>query len=663
MAEVQKTDDVVQNSSTTTSGRLEEQMVSGVHGTVVIDKRYEIWGDGVYRRKQWVPLPEEELDEDGVARPSLLKDCPKAARGRLEQVTGRPIWLSALGTRDDDGREIIGISYRLHDDTETVWLTYDQIAIQQELQKLSQIAMPVRSSNATRLSDYLTDCFDANHKLGQAKTIVRRLGYHHVNKRHGWVVAGDDGPRWIGGPDVVVERDPSSLSNALHTKGSLKAWCDYTRSQWNINDRSWFVRWAQSVAFAAPLVGLLGQRTFTVHHTGQSGGGKSTIAFLAQSAWGHPKDFSLSLTRVTQNAATEIFRHISGLPLLLDETEGSEVSLSDFIYQAASERHKVRVKSEGGIHLNPAKDWSTVIRTTGERFIAGASNADLGGQRNRVLEVDFTPDPQQSLDIWTNWLSKAPDYGHAGTLFCSRLYQLLDRVENHKSLEERYKNLRDDIAVALGAKEPSSQERFLGVIALAEYLMLYWLYDYEKERAIDIAREDAIRIATMHIRGLDGPTNLLELGLDALEQHRAQFAQTYVDLNDEAGRMKLAKYGTRSSLPITAVIDEKRGEIWYLPDAIDKYLEAKFNSKPARFWHEMAQSGYVVKSEKQRKLKANRQDKALGFKASVYVVKLDTFNEVVEEEPAVTEEALEFERYDEMYDEDYAENDFYIPDI
>lgn len=653
--------------------RLEQQVVGGCK----IDNGYEVWGNGVYKRKSFsIPVTE------GVPPlPSLGQEPPSGyARAHLEKIAGDPVYVSAIGRRMDDDIDLIGLTYLktsrlvsrdtvetklaggieqnaeaptgdlLHDrveEWETLWVTNDQIADPRKLLELSRLLFPVRGSTSKIMSDFLMGCVDANKHTLPAVSIVRRAGHHSVGGKHGWLV----GKTWVGQGEVMPSSNQDKLSRALRTSGSEREWIEFVRAQWGKDNQSWIIRWLLGTSFTAPLLRFVGERTFFVHQYTQSHGGKTLLGLLGQSAWGHPREFSMALNRATQNAITEVFKYVSDLPILLDEMQGKEVDVSNFIMQACTEEHKQRVKQEGRLVEETARSWRTLIRTTGEQTLAGADNADLGGQESRVLEIRHPGiTPQQGVEIW-QWIEASKHYGHAGLHF---LQQLSDVVHDEERLDKLRKRFNEfTLAIATYTGKSRALERQVGAIALGEALMLRWVFGMDAKQSGELAMRDALDIVTNWMRMKDGSSTLGQQAAEFLVEHRAEYPAMYADVSVEGGLSKLSTHGTKSSMPIVAAVNagKNREEIWYFPTAINRVLRDRFNCPPGRIWEDFVVAG-ILDPEKER-LPKSRTLRGVMSPTRVYVVFADR---LAQAKPEVTEiDVTELSSYipcaDEWWDE------------
>lgn len=610
---------------------LPQQVISGAF----VAPRYEVWKPGIYKRKS-------QMFSGVPPTPSLFDEPPSDyAAANLEQIAHRPAFVCGLGSRVDDKRQLVGLTflegYELEEHVEakklagdqwrTLWVPYDQIADIKKTLELAQALFPVRSSNVREISDFLTDCYDANLQAPK-RAVARRCGYHKVGGKHGWLLRD----LWIG-PDVHVHPDPAvhdEFANGIARKGSFDAWKAACRAFF---DESEFVRWSLGATFAAPLLRFLPERTFFLHHYTETGGGKSTIAQFCMTTLGHPTELKLSLNTATQISLTEIFKHVSDLPILFDELQGKEANLSDFVMQVCQETHRTRARQDGGLLPASAARFRTLIRTTGEQTMTGADRADLGGQAGRALEVRH---PGLSLEVATRmwqWNERAETYGHAFPVFLTRLSECVNDASSLRDLQKRFQSFCAHMKQSTGRLGPA--ERQLAAVAMGEYLMLHWVFDMERKEAILTALNDALTMHANWLRVRDPQTSLLVRGRDFLSQHRLTYPQMYADRTTEEGLNKILRLGTKTSLPLVGIFNagQAADELWYLPEAVDKILHDKFAAPPDRLWEELATAGILQRGKD--RLRKHRQIKgAFNPTSGVYVVTQAALTDVPQMAPA-----------------------------
>lgn len=641
--------------------RLEQQEINGV----LIHHKWEVWRDGVYRRKVFLVT----ADEGTPPCPSPHESAPiKYALAHLERVTGRPAYLSGIGHRIDDSRELLGLTFLAGSEPEesektveerdaaakssgklpgeqwkTVWVKHDVIADAHKILELSVDVFPVRTSSAKSMSDFLTDCYDAN--MGSMKsTIVRRSGYHCVDGKHGWLI----GQRWIGHGKVTALPPEHGLQRALCTHGSEEEWLRWVQEAWNFSESAWIIRWMLAVTMASPLLRHVGERTFLCHHYTQSGGSKSLLARIGQSAWGNPKENFLSINRATQNSLLEIFKYVSDIPVLLDEMQGRENDISAFAMQACQETHKERTKQDGGLREIEAKSWRLIIRTTGEQTLAGADQTDLGGQQGRVLEIRHPGLQIEHAEKLFRTLDDPHHYGYAGLRFLQQLAPVVNDGDRLTKLRERFQETMALMVEHTGRR--SAVERQMAAIALGEALMLRWVFGYEAELAGKVALRDGLDILDNWIRVKEGSPALWGRALEFLVEHRHACAHMYADVSLENGKQKLVSWGSKTSAPIIGAINAgpTQSEIWYFPNAVNKLLKEHYGTAE-RIWEEFAQEGILDRGSD--RLARQRQIKGVLANTKVYVVRKDKLF-AYEPEP-IKVDIAEMQSYVPVDDYDY----------
>lgn len=602
--------------------QLSDQSIDGA----VLPPRYEVWRNGLFRRKVFAVDYEPPV-------PSIQVDCPVNHEiSSLEKLTGRGIYLHAIGYRSDDHAELVGIRYLRGQHPElktdawhTIWVPYAVIADPQKLLSLSSQLVPVRGSNAKGLSDFLTDMYDSNYQFLERTLVLRRPGWHEEDQQKGWVL----GDRWIGSGEVAVDPFEHKVVKALRTKGELAEWRTFMSTQWSKHEESWILRWLLGASCASVLLRPIGERTFFLHHFAQAGGAKSTLAYCGQSVWGHPKEFSFALNRTSQTSLTEAFKYLSDFCVLFDEMQGrsDNLRMSEFIMQAPTEEHRVRTNQTGGLQDSGAKSWRLLIRTTGEEAIVGADKQDPGGQENRVLELSHEGVPSaQGVELW-QWVERATDFGHAGVEFLQQLFLVINDPIRLDNLRARHTEFTKFFMRVLRTEKPGGRERQLAAIMLGEMLMLRWIFGYSAKESLDLAREDTVRVASKHLRTRMAQDHLWQQALVFLREHRIAHSQRYADLSTPTGCQRLQN---RTSGPgIVATTNRDGDELWYFPSELHRLLAERFQQGHGRLIEDFVRHG-VIKRGPDRPTSL-RTARPYIVKVGVYVVPLDKLNEEEEE--------------------------------
>ena len=551
----------------------EQQSINGC----LIHPKYEVWADGVYKR-----LKRSGTEENPLPIPDVNKPCPTNYKwsGHLAEICDRPCYVSSLGERTSNGAIVIGLTFRSFDGTtrvwKTIWADNYQLSSSKEVLELARSFFPVRSANQNQMSEYLTDCVSANLGLMQTRDVVARTGWHRLRDgSQGWLI----GKRWVGRGSVSICPDTANpFTSALTTgTGSLEEWVTTTRALWETDD-SWIIRWMLGVACASPLLRLVKERTFFVHHYTQSGGGKTTLAQLGQAIWAHPKGFGGALNQETDVTLLETFKYVSDVPVLYDELQGlnKNISLADIIMRITTEKHKQRGKQSGGLQESSQEQpWRTIVRTTGEETLVGSQGmVDLGGQGNRVIEVNHPGIPKEKgMWIFKNLLERPKHYGFAGLKYLQHLSDIISEEGGQERMDSIFalstQEIKKYVRNAGPEEDTLAVDRQLAVILMGERFMLEWIYGFSRKEATQIALEDCVKIGRNHMRLKQYGLPMWRQAVDAVLNHRIMFPECYIDISTDTGLNRFMEMGAPGAKPIYGVNNagDDRSETWYVKKA------------------------------------------------------------------------------------------------
>ena len=207
----------------------------------------------------------------------------------------------------------------------------------------------VELGHKRKLSAYLMAC-----QPKRRITCVERTGWHG----HAYVL-----PQGAIGLDVegVILQTTGYSASDFTERGTLAEWQQGIASLAVGNSRLCF---ALSLAFAAPLLALVGMEGGGFHLKGESTDGKTTIMKVAASVYGNPDRYSQTW-RATGNAIEGIASRRNDALLCLDELgelDGREAG--QVAYMLANGQGKGRSKQDG--ELRERKAWRLLFLSTGE---------------------------------------------------------------------------------------------------------------------------------------------------------------------------------------------------------------------------------------------------------------------------------------------------------
>lgn len=458
------------------------QPVQVVEG-VIIPFPYEVWQDGVYSRGPKalsLPFPAD-----------VNEPCPEPYRRGRTPITSRPIWPTVRGVVNSADEGLLQVRYRtLEGLVVNAWLLRSEVTDHNLLGKLGAQGLPTNSLNNKAVLAYLERTEAAN----QLRTTVvgQRSGPYCLPDATGaagslgWLL----GNRWIGPGSLSANpRGNQKYLHAFTSNGNAESWLAKWRELRKGPDGkdecgSWVRRFLMGSAFATPLLRFVNGRTFIVHHWGDSGASKTAIGRFSLSAWGNPDALFSTMNR-TVISLTEVFKHITDLPTMYDESTATTVDLPTLIYHVCLNKGRERGAINGG-NRDDAVSWLTIVRTTGEVPLVGTK--DVGGQFNRVLQIN-SPAFLERKDGAELYPFGDAHFGHAGPAFLEQLAPVVNAPGGIDQLRALYLRLRTTLVERTGSD--TNHAGYAAVIALGQMLAESWLLGIDPAEAQETALADA----------------------------------------------------------------------------------------------------------------------------------------------------------------------------
>ncbi len=242
-------------------------------------------------------------------------------------------------------------------------------------------------SNASGARTALVD-FLMRVKTPNRVRTVPRVGWHFsTNAPPAFVLPGLVCAVPGAAESLVLDMDP--LPTIYRRQGSLAEWKTQVAAPCIGNDRLLF---AVSLAFAGPLLALVGEEGGGFHLRGDSSLGKTTAPHMAASVWGAPTgpDANVRQWRATGNALEgTAAAHNDGLMPLDEICQADPREVGEIAYMLATGQGKARMQDRGG--LRPTTTWRVLFLSTGEEALADlmarAGRAVKAGQEVRFLDL------------------------------------------------------------------------------------------------------------------------------------------------------------------------------------------------------------------------------------------------------------------------------------
>ena len=251
-----------------------------------------------------------------------------------------------------------------------------------KLVDLANNGLPVTSSNATLLVDYL-DAFNADNENNFPMTYtVSRCGWYHFNgtdhfidPRRNCVITNKE-----KNISVVVD-STSQFAQSLRQIGSLKNW----KRAYELAKKSPVARIIVAATIAPILLKILGERNFLLHIYAPTRAGKTTALYLGASAIGSEK--IIRSFDATRNGLAGVATDVSDYAFLVDEKQVADSKLKEqfdtLVYSLANGIGRTKLNKDSTV--KKIQDWRTIVIMTGETLLL--PNNVTGGANTRLLTI------------------------------------------------------------------------------------------------------------------------------------------------------------------------------------------------------------------------------------------------------------------------------------
>ena len=164
----------------------------------------------------------------------------------------------------------------------------------------------------------------------------------------------------------------------------------------------------------------------TVGIVGESGSGKSTILYMCNSIYGHPKNLA-SIWKDTYNSKMHRLGVLNNLPNTIDEiTNTTAQEFSDLAYSISQGRGKNRMKaSTNEMRVNLTSWQGITLASSNASFYEklGMAKDSPDGESMRLLEYSIVPSTIIPVEVGKKMFDHQlmENYGHAGDIFAEYL--------------------------------------------------------------------------------------------------------------------------------------------------------------------------------------------------------------------------------------------------
>lgn len=391
----------------------------------------------------------------GVAKTSTAPNGDVVNR-RISAVPMLPI---AIYSNVDSDTERVEIAFVYHNRWKSIIADRAEIASNTSIVKLADKGLPVDSSNAKFVVQYLNEVINNS---------MDKLPFAEARSCMGWMA--DDGfiPYTS---EICYDGDDNcrEIFKSLSEKGSLAEWCDYILP---LREKL-PMRLMLAASFASPLLDKVGENPFVLHCFGKTGIAKTVSLMVAMSVWGNPKPGGLVRTlNMTTNSLLSTAAFLNNIPFAGDELQTIKdrwKSYDQMIMCITEGIDRGRMTYD---RINPTKTWKCTFITTGEDPCVLPNSG--GGVKNRVIQVECNKPIVDNGNAICNFLKT--NYGTAAKPY-------IEELEKH-DLQAEYDEIFSDI-INRGTDTTAKQAGAMSLMLLADRISTELFFPSQKPLAFE----------------------------------------------------------------------------------------------------------------------------------------------------------------------------------
>lgn len=369
-----------------------------------------------------------------------------------------------------------------------------------QLVKLADRTLPVSSSSAKKIVDFLFKFYHTNETDFNYLTAVDYLGW--TDDQHTTFIAT---PEETHGYYLDLYGTLKNYSSEFKAKGSLDGWKEiispFLATDSDDNPLFPIARAVIAAYFTSPLLPIFEVRSFILHTFCNSGGGKTAANWLGASVWGNPEQLKATMN-ATRYSIEQKAGLLKNLPMFVDELQSiakhkQTATAEELIYMIANDQGRDRGKKDG--NLRETKKWRLIACTSGERALTESNT--YAGAKNRVLELYGKPIPESRMAS-SVYRKLKRHYGMAGKIFMKKVIEL-----GAEKLQDFYDMMGEKLEHYADASEIGNTKHHLDMVTAlvtGDYLASRFIFGKEKEKAFS----EAYLLGVYLLSGLESATNI-----------------------------------------------------------------------------------------------------------------------------------------------------------
>ncbi|MBR0261241.1 MAG: DUF927 domain-containing protein, partial [Selenomonadaceae bacterium] len=342
-----------------------------------------------------------------------------------------------------------------------------------KLVDLSNSGLPVTTTNATHLVDYLYNFSACNENTLPLTKCVNRCGWqkfdgkeYFIDPRRPCVIPNEDKNFRVSVDDVRSE-----FAKHLKQVGSLDEW----KKIYKLAKKSPVARLSVAASVAPILLDVLGERNFLLYIVAPTRAGKTTALHLGASAVGDEK--IIRSFDATKNGLAGAAADVNDYVFCVDEKQVADNYLKDqfnnLVYALANGLGRTKLNKDST--LKKMQDWRTIAIMTGETQML--SDNVTGGANTRLLTIKAPKEILSATDCKIIRDIIKNNHGHA-------LPKVIDKVQEIG--RDKLREIFEEMIDVFEAKFPEilpEYRRYMAVLTLADTLLNAALFGNTVETA------------------------------------------------------------------------------------------------------------------------------------------------------------------------------------
>jgi uncharacterized protein (DUF927 family) len=361
----------------------------------------------------------------------------------------------------------------------------------------------------------------------------------------------------LGGPTSEIIRFEGAATSVYEQSGSLEDW---KASVGALVSHHLRLILACSVAFAGPLLYLVGHEGGGLHLYGDSTTGKTAAACAAASIWGKGSTDGYVLPwRHTANAIEAILAGRTDTLVVFDELGvGDAKNVFSALYQITARSGKARLDRDA--QLRPASTWRNPLLSTGETPVSAKIVEDHGrlhyaGQQVRLLDIPADAGSGVGIFDADALMGKPGEFADSLKAAAARHYGVAGPAFVRQLIGEGPEDVGSLVAEMITAFEKAHippeangqvrrAARLMGLIGAAGELATCWGIVPWREGAATDAAAKALADWISQRGGLEAAE--VRDGIEQVRRYFAQFGESRFDPADDSdARIAVARGGWR----------------------------------------------------------------------------------------------------------------------